>query len=530
MPLTINLKTAFVKSILFLFLGISYSLNAQPSHIVLLDSAQVKTINYQRDFNTHQWRVIFNHNWKPAVGVELGVQETYLSSLIQTSSYDNKWKDNQDLKLFGYYWLTPRLFLQSLFRSQIFVDRQTGFRNDLNIWATEFGAGYRWNSPSKGQGRFSLSLGLTSDQRYEVRDTGYTGNGVLEAANINLGDYIHNTQINYQYTDLKTRENQDISLKYNIERTFQQAAADTISFWLDRKQHEYYVSEAGDVERFNEKASVIQNRLFYPLSATTTLSVVNLLKNRKVSILQFNALETASTEPRERTDFHFNNSLLLQHKSAKLKARLHLKYNYQEQVYRTPEAAENVPGSQRLSFIAPDNENGYLGLESNLGWKFNARDSMGVGTSISRLKYDTPDSSNFDDRDALRLDFRLSGKHDFSSILTAHVDASVNLYHLVYIFGERSADNHWNRIFKLRPQIQARFSPRFFIRQSFEVLANYVDYDYEFEQGDVKSFIYRKFSSDSRVNWQWLPHTYTEAKLRIEFEENGKLYWERWQE
>jgi hypothetical protein len=131
-----------------------------------------------------------------------------------------------------------------------------------------------------------------------------------------------------------------------------------------------------------------------------------------------------------------------------------------------------------VAFVAPDNKSYLLGIENFTGWRFQPSDSLAFGTSLSRLQYDTSDTSNFDDRDEFRLDFRLSEWHSFSHRLRMQVDFIASLYHLAYIFGERSADNNWNRIFRIVPKIFFIINSSVICQQNFEVLANYVDYDF----------------------------------------------------
>jgi hypothetical protein len=106
--------------------------------------------------------------------------------------------------------------------------------------------------------------------------------------------------------------------------------------------------------------------------------------------------------------------------------------------------------------------------------------------------------------------------------------ARVNLYHMVYIFGERSADNNWNRIFVLRPGLNFKPSSSLKLHQSFEVLANYVDYDFEDPNVQTRSFVFRKFAMTDSLQWRIMPRTRLSFNYRLQLEENGQLYWERW--
>jgi len=70
----------------------------------------------------------------------------------------------------------------------------------------------------------------------------------------------------------------------------------------------------------------------------------------------------------------------------------------------------------------------------------------------------------------------------------------VNLSHLVYLSPQRSADNTWNRIFRLSPRFAYKPSEKFFSFNTFEVLANYTTYDFEFISASVRSYVFRQFA------------------------------------
>jgi len=149
--------------------------------------------------------------------------------------------------------------------------------------------------------------------------------------------------------------------------------------------------------------------------------------------------------------------------------------------------------------------------------------------SISRYRYDTPEN-NMDDRDELRMNINISEIHHFSPFLKLISRASVNLYHLVYIFGERSANNNWMRIFRIYPQVIFQPNKNISVSHHVEVLANYVDYDYDFgtSTSDLKSYIFRRFSLTQQVVAKLTRRTSIFINHKLEMEENGKLDWDRW--
>jgi len=98
----------------------------------------------------------------------------------------------------------------------------------------------------------------------------------------------------------------------------------------------------------------------------------------------------------------------------------------------------------------------------------------------------------------------------------------------VYIYGEKSADNNWTRIFRLNPEIHWTPFPNFRWRQSAEVLANYISYDFESILPSIKSFLYRKFRLEESLESRVSPNISLLFLYRLELDENGKFLWNEW--
>lgn len=518
--------------ILFIF---TTKLAAQTSEIksqsTPIDSSKFKSIQFQQDYNTYHWTFNARHAWNFHPKFSFTLNHNFLSSLLKLGLPANKWKDNQFLELQLKYRFKPNLAFVTSYSALDFVDQQTGFVNDLEAKEMTFGADYLHFYRQKTKIlAASAAAGLKTDRRYDFNDQGLTYNFDLKWPEFDFSEYYNTLLFNLQSDYLGKRQQKDVLFYDQIYREFYAETTDTLTIMLNQKQRDYYVSYEGDIERFEEQNFLFNNKLRYHVTEDISLQIVNEIKNRIVDVSQFDFAQTVTTETRRRTDFRTDNKLSLELNRERLNGRLLFSYWNQEQKYDSPAAAKQLPFSRRLSFIAPDNKSFLAGISTQWGWWFTASDSLAFGTTISRLQYDTPDTSNFDDRDELRWEIKLSELHHFSPHFKAQIEMTTGLYHLVYIYGERSADNNWNRIFRIKPQIWYSAFQNLWWNQSFEVLANYVDYDFELEPTDVRSFVYRKFSSDTNLSWQFAKQMAFAISYRLEFEENGKLYWERWAE
>ncbi len=169
-------------------------------------------------------------------------------------------------------------------------------------------------------------------------------------------------------------------------------------------------------------------------------------------------------------------------------------------------------------------------MRSSFSWQLSAKDILSSRLAISRFQYDTPDLKNYDDRDEFRATAIFGLSHRFNPELKMNIKTRTNLHHLVYIFNQRSANNRWNRILQVSTNLN--YTPKEFIRlgQNVEVQANYTNYDFEDIQSQIRSFVYRKYTISDSVTIGKLGGVQINLFHRMEFEENGRLFWDNFSE
>jgi len=110
------------------------------------------------------------------------------------------------------------------------------------------------------------------------------------------------------------------------------------------------------------------------------------------------------------------------------------------------------------------------------------------------------------------------------------VTAEVTLNHIVYLFADRSANNNWNRIFRLAPELTYSPSPALRSVNTFEVLANYTVFDYETIVPTVESYSYRQFAFLDSTSYDISWRTALDVLLHIRLYERGQLQWKEFSE
>ncbi|MBN1560212.1 hypothetical protein JW998_08175 [candidate division KSB1 bacterium] len=477
-------------------------------------------VGFRQEFNTYMWTADVTVARQFARRWHFALAENVRTSMLRIASEGDRWKDDQELGVKLSYAFLPSLSLQSQLHSVIFQDKQSGFNNDIESHSGTIGLIYtpvpKVNS--------SIHIGPKRDTRYSRKDRGPTFDLSLRGDHLEWEGYENTIAFALAEDRYDRRKNSNLVASYRVNKRFSAHSADSLDIYMTNQRRDNYVSLQGDVESQRENGKGFRNTLFYQLGGIMSVNLKTFLDFKNVELRQYG--DTSADRRRKRNDQHLMNDLAIHFTGKKIRGHFDLVSVLQEQRYDF--TLNGRPFSERTAFVTPDNSSSRLTALLNFTSRFSDDDSSAAYFSVNKYQYDTPDTLNFDDRDELRINSRVSLSHWFNPALRMEILTSVNLYHMVYIFGERSADNNWNRIFLLRPIID--YTPADFLRlhQSFEVLANYVDYDFEDSNVQTRSFVFRKFAMTDSLECKLLPNASFYIDYRLQMEENGQLDWEHW--
>ncbi len=477
-------------------------------------------MGFRQEFNSYQWSANAALDQQVTNRWHVSFKENFRTSMLRIGSEGDRWKDDQEAGLQLSYLLMPSLTVQSRFQSIVFLDKQSGFNNDVRNHSGNLGVDFR-PLPNIFT---SAYVGPKWDSRYYQDDSGLNYGLTFRGSQFDLAGYENSVNFAIGEDRYDQRKNSNIVANMSTAKQFAESAADSLDVYYTNQRRDNYVSVQGDIESQREDIKGFRNTLFYGVNRSVDLRLKTSLEFKNVELLQYG--DMSEDRRRKRNDQHFSNDLALYVNRQKLRGRLNVLYLIQEQRYDL--TVNGRPFSERTAFITPDNSSSRLMLTGQMESLLTQRDSTSAYFSISKFQYDTPDTTNFDDRDELRINTRVGYSHRFSSSLRFNLLASANLYHMVYIFGQRSADNNWNRIFLLRPSIDYQPTETLKLHQAFEVLSNYVDYDFEDPNVQTRSFVFRKFAMTDSLEWKVFPHSSFLFDYRLQLEENGQLYWEQW--
>jgi hypothetical protein len=164
---------------------------------------------------------------------------------------------------------------------------------------------------------------------------------------------------------------------------------------------------------------------------------------------------------------------------------------------------------------------------AKLAWTISDRDSLMINYLGSLLYYDTPDTSNYDDRDELTYSISPMWRHRIDPYTTMSLGANFFLHHYVYLFHQRSAQNHWNRVFSVRSEVNTTIPQKIRWNAKQELYANYFVYDHEDSAFvHVQSMVFRGIKLQQNIQYYVGPSWYLKAYVFLRLEDNGLLDWD----
>ena len=172
----------------------------------------------------------------------------------------------------------------------------------------------------------------------------------------------------------------------------------------------------------------------------------------------------------------------------------------------------------------------HLLLSGDARYRVGRRDTIDLGGSIGIYRYDTPDTSNYFDKDEQTVTSEIRYARRFSRLLWFEATGQVFLTHLVYLFGQNSNDNNWNRVIRLTPSVWYDFPDVLKNRMTAELTANYTVYDFEGRSQNIRGRSFRELGIQDSLVVYIAPRygLVTSGELRVA--ERGSFSWEQFAE
>jgi hypothetical protein len=319
-----------------------------------------------------------------------------------------------------------------------------------------------------------------------------------------VGNYRTFLDLASDYDFYRDRQNSLNALDIGIKTSFSPKARDSLSVTYSKENQQYFTPDAAYLVNVKIENRQLVNLLYYSLSNRSRVELNTFLRSR-------NIFDDAPGKPNIRDVMRVENRINFYHFSSR--------FIYSLGFHTFQENSDNAGRD-----ISTDSELMQTSLKFDLSYLLSNRDQFDLELSYVKFQYDTPDSmNNHDDRDELRLIGLFRYSRQFSPLLRFHVEAYLNFYHKIYIFKEQSANNNWNRIYRLGAVVKYNnHNWRNSLRT--QVLANYTVYDFEQIFNETRSFIFRKYVLSDSLLIPFFADLSLGIHGRLEMEDRGSFY------
>ena len=498
------------------------------------------SLAFDKNLNTYRWNGLAKYT-REMGSLSLQFSEQFLSSLIRTDQ--NLIRDEQSLDLFMRERLTDKLKGIAKVSSLSVTDNKSIALGNTSSNALYGGIAYR----PIDHIIVEPLLGMRFDNQFNQRDKGLSY--LLNLSSDSLDYEGYRTQLNgmMQYDRLTPRTLQRRSALISIERNFFERTRNALQLqYYGNRRDFYFPADANvqqqfqvgnNIETRTEDALSVADSLDYTLGKNVLLSFQGNVFTRSVGReTKYKTFVPGKPPPLNTTTDelkidggaktnYFNGS--------DFSASVGFYYQERDEKHRVePENAftESEVDKQTRFEELKNNHSRRTSLTSTMDAAISQSQTVSLSGSVSLLRYDTPSAGNDDDRDELWYIFNLTTSHRVNQYINMRFAADVNLTHLVYLASTRSANNTWNRIFRLSPRLEYVPSKEFTTINTFEVLANYTVYDVEYSSATVRSIVFRQFSFVDSSRLELTQRLSFEWSSNLRLYERGELRWDTFTE
>lgn len=495
-----------MKKISLILILITYSISAQ----VEKDSAAFSPTLYSqkiilsqtdKQLNTYNFYNLFGYNFT-FNNFFIGLRENFNSTISNTSTKNIK--DEQYFSMLVSYKINQYLTTGSSIKNNLYIDDR-----NLSINKTmQFnGSLFLKYSPIE-RIEFSPFAGLSRNDQIGENDNGYVYGSELNIDELPVGEFGLTSHLKILNEDISPRKNNYRLALINLTSNFDQSFENILSGYFNQQRKDFYFSADPVVSELFEIRNNIQSRTetnYYiqdRLRLIQTSSPFALEVNGKVS---WRDIERNTRYISIRNLSSFNDSRI---NELKIDLNVLSEYNSDPLIFafrvnfserNEKHQSRKLEGIIESDFInrqqnefQKNNTSQLVNLAFSSIYNISRNDRIYLSLFHRKLKYDTPSSENYDDRDELLTISKLQYDRIFNPAFKIFASIEASLNKIVYIFSERSSNNNIQRVIKFTGG--GRFSNKLISStNSAEVLANYTVFDYEEFNPNFKSYSFRQF-------------------------------------
>lgn len=488
------------------------------------------------------------------------------ANLTSKLNYNGTFREKTNFYLKNYYSSAVTKLSENFFRDFDNIKAGAGYNlnEDLNLSVNYFGMFYsdEKNIQLKGSSTnmfyFSgayyksfngtelntkLNAGYKLEEQIGELNKGISITGDLDVSNLSFSGYFLDGQVKAGIENLNPRRNNFILSKVYIEKSFSDnLSRNEFDGYFSRIRKDFYFpADIYTEQQYNVKSNIEQrteyiakgfDRFDYSISQKADFYITINPYYRNIFKENYYIPQVVAGPPSvydtQVQELSLGGDAALRFNLNKID--LQLKASYLE---RDEKHFLINPGRISSAFVKEkealesnkNNHSSKFSLGSNLYYNLSESNRLEFVGNASILRYDTPSNENTDDRDELNFLVYLGHRYDNGNNFQLLNSVDLNLYHTVYIFGEKSSNNNWNRV--IRFTSRNTFTPIEAIRtvNTFSVLANYTVFDFQDIVSSVKSYSFRQFNIKDSTIVSFTDYLGTDVYAELKLYERGELNW-----
>ena len=501
------------------------------------------SVLFERNVYTYRWNGITNYGIT-AEDFSLSVKELFSSSLIKQSI--GSFRDENNFALDLSQNISQQFALRGAAESYLVSDNQYRLSDKKSLGGNKTGihSGVVGFTYKPAEHIFLTPLaGVRFDKQQQEEDEGINYRFLAEADSLEFGGYRSNISARINESTLKPRIFRNNAALLSIAKEFAENAMDSIRLRYTNNQLDFYIP-AGDsvkntfgvssnVRSRTERIYGIQNLIRYYIGNGFSTRFTTNVESRKIENAYRFVAGDADYLTTTVEELRLEGALDAEFRSQDFLSQFGLSISERDENHNiiNSSAVEQNQYDVRIRRERKlDNTAIRTTLRSTVIAALSQNDEVQYNGALNVLKYDTPDSSNTDDRDELLFTSSLRWFHTFNSIFDFAITTEATVAHLVYLSRYKSANNNRNRILRLKPETFYHPTETFTMYNSFEVFANYTVFDFEKVIPDLNSYSYRQFSFLDSTSFELSTTVGADVFMQVKLYERGELQWSSFSE
>jgi len=497
-------------------------------------------IRFERNLNTYLWNFKADFSGRDS-GFAADVHDRYSSSFIEQNQ--NSLRDEHTL------WLNASRRISSMMNLELEASTFTLSDNqslDVSNAALHTGLVGVSIRPLPYISVTPL-VGFRVDRQQDQTDQGWNYKLSSQLDSVDIDGYETLASLRLNVSNLSPRYFRSNGAQLFFAKDFLEGSFDSLRFQWSNNRWDFYIpadsvmqKEFGVKENIRSRVDEIynvSNTLHYAVGKELSAVVQTLVETRTISnAFRYKSLLEPTMIPYDVTvqEQRLEGGIDLNYRDINnifASVGIHTSERDERHILQKIDGVDpDIQQSASEQETQLDNIQHRTSLRGIFSMPVSSNDFVSFESSAGILRYDAPDSTNTDDRDELLITLSGRESHRWNEYFNISVTVEATLNHIVYLLAERSANNNWNRIFRLAPELTYTPSPAMRMVNTFEVLANYTVFDYETLIPTVESYSYRQFAFLDSTSYDMSSNMGLDFLLHVRLYERGELQWKAFTE